>query len=144
MNRASAFSYLEDQFKELADNADFSQDDVSHAYSIVIDQSLRALGVVGTDLGTHDVGDSLVVAYCALLDYYALERYMRAFSMSTQVTISRSLQVMRQQVFGHVTELHRQASHKLILLGVGPVELMQPVRYNLDFLEPDLTMTGEV
>lgn len=144
MNRASAFSYLEDQFKELADNADFSQDDISRAYSVVIDQSLRALGTTGSSLGTTDVVDSLVVTYCALLDYYALERYLKAFSMSTQVTISRSLMVARQEMFSHVNELHRQAEKKLILLGVGPVELMQPVRFNLDFLEPDLTMTGEV
>ncbi len=136
MDRNTATNYLSEEYSDLAVETGWSAGTISLAYAVVLDQSLRQLGYQETDLPTSNVDQVNVIAYMALLDYYALFRYAKFFAMRTDVVVQGALSTRRQQASASVQALLLRAERRLTQLGLGPVQQMQAGRYNLDFLEP--------
>lgn len=142
MNRDAARSYLQAEFADIALEAGLDQSAQLVAYGTVIDQSLRTLGYPESELGTADTVDAEVDGYLALLDYFALTRYLRVFAMRTDVSVSGAISATQSQTFRQVRILHDQAERRLDGLGLSPTEQMAVGRFTLDFLEPDLLAGG--
>jgi hypothetical protein len=140
MNRAQAQTYLENAYQDLATEAGIDHTTQTLAYQTAIDQALRQLGFVETDLPTAVATDPQTMAYIALLDYFVLLRYLRIFTPRVDVKIVRMLESNRSQILGHIHTLLDEAQARCVQLGVSPTRSMVPVRYDLDFLEP---MVGE-
>jgi hypothetical protein len=144
VNRTAAYSYLQDEYALLAGEAAWAQGEESTAYSNAIDHALRALGFAEGDLGTVQITSSAqILSFYALLDYYALMRYAKTFALRTDIQVQGAVQVKQSQTYAQVRSLLHDAERRCIQLGVGPVQQVTIVRYNLDMFEPDLTF-GEV
>lgn len=142
MNRTTALDYLTNTYSELATEANWSASTKLFAYSLAIDQSLRSLGFNEDSLPTAQVADEDVIAYLALLDYFALLRYSTAFSTRSDVNVSGAISASQSQVFSHVRSMLAKAEDRLTGLGLSTVEQVTTGRFNLDFLEPDLIGGG--
>lgn len=140
MDRPTATNYLQEEYADLATETGWAAGMIATAYSVVIDQSLRQLGYTEAQLASTDVGQSLVVNYLALLDYYALLRYAKFFAIKVDVTIGprNAVAAKRSQVAAHVNALLAWAETRLRQLGIGPVEQLAMGRMTLDFLEPSV------
>ena len=138
MNRATAQTYLENEYADLATEAGIDHTTQTLAYTTVIDQALRALGFVESALPTAVASDPQTPGYIALLDYFVLVRYLRLFTPRVDVKVVRTLEATRSQILGHIHTLLDEAQARCSQLGVSPTKSMVPVRYDLDFLEPTL------
>ncbi len=98
MNRAAALDYLQGEFAEIAVETGLEQSPLLKAYNTAIDQSLRGLGYVESDIGTADTTSAQVTGYLALLDFYALTRFNRIFALRMNVNISGSVQAEQSQM----------------------------------------------
>jgi hypothetical protein len=142
MNRDAALSYLQGEFADIATEAGIDQSPLLSAYGIVIDQSLRTLGYTESQLGSTNTHDDEVDGYLALLDYFALTRFMRIFAMRTDVSVSGAISATQSQTFRQVKILRDEAEKRLNGLGLSPTTQMEIGRFTLDFLEPDLQAGG--
>ncbi len=142
MDRPTATAYLTEEFADLALETGWASGTLAFAYSVAIDQSLRQLGYAESDLASADVLQVQVVPYIALLDYFALKRYAKFFSLRVDTTVQGALSAKRQQTFASVKALLDMAERRCIQLGVGPVENIVAGRFTLDFLEPSPTEFG--
>jgi hypothetical protein len=136
VDRPTATNYLSEEYQDLAIETGWAAGTITAAYNVVLDQSLRQLGYAETDLPTANVDQVNVIAYMALLDYYALYRYAKFFAIRTDVVVQGALSTKGSQTMVAVQHLLDKAEKRLIQLGFGPVQQMQAGRYNLDFLEP--------
>jgi len=136
VNRAAALDYLQGEFAEIAVETGLEQSPLLKAYNTAIDQSLRGLGYVESDIGTADTSDTQVTGYLALLDFYALTRFNRIFALRMNVTISGSVQAEQSQMFRQVNRLLDTAEKRLESLGLSQKEQVVMGRVTLDFLEP--------
>ena len=136
MNRAAALDYLQGEYAEIAVETGLEQSPLLKAYNTAIDQSLRGLGYVESDIGTADTTSAQVTGYLALLDFYALTRFNRIFALRMNVNISGSVQAEQSQMFRQVKVLLDQAEKRLAGLGLGNQEQVTMGRVTLDFLEP--------
>lgn len=141
MDRNAATTYLLSEFQELAADAQFTDEQRSSAYSTAIDMALRQLSVQETDLPSYDVPQSQIMAYLALLTYYALKRFARLLSTRVAVSLPDRVSAQRQQAFQQVSALLESAEQDLAKLGVdlGGAQSWQIGRLNLDFQEPSVT-----
>lgn len=137
MDRAAATAWLTGEFADLAADASFTSFQTAQAYSVAIDMSLRQLGVVETDLATYDCTQAQVMPFLALLNYYALKRFARLFSIRVAVALPGPTSAQRQQAFAQVNVLLEAAEEDLVKLGVDiGNSTWQMGRVDLDFLEP--------
>jgi hypothetical protein len=142
MNRAAAMDYLKNEYEDLSTEANFDADKELRAYSTAIDQALRQLDVPEANLVTADIAEGDIVSYLALLDYFALTRFARVFSIRTDVSVSGAISTSQSQAFKQVLMLRDNAEKRLAGLGLSPSETITAGRFTLDFLEPDLLSTG--
>jgi hypothetical protein len=142
MNRENALNYVQNEFADIAAEAGLDQSAQLAAYSTVVDQALRTLGYTESQLGTANTSDAEVDGYLALLDFFALNRYLRVFAMRTDVSVSGAISATQSQTFRQVKVLHDQAERRLNGLGLSPTEQIEVGRFTLDFLEPDLLAGG--
>lgn len=146
MDRASALAYLTSQYAELATYAKFTSGQVTAAYNVALDMSLRYLDYAEADLASADVTQANTLKYLALLEYFALDRFSKLLSIQFDVTLPGPVQAARSQAFKNVMTLKAQAEMKLSQLGIdigGNGQTMQMGRLNLDFLEPSWTSGRE-
>ncbi len=136
IDRPTATNYLQEEYQDLATETAWASGTITSAYNVVLDQSLRQLGYQETDLPTANVDQTNVIAYMALMDYYALFRYAKFFATRMDVTVAPNISAKHSQVASNVNMLLAKAEKRLTQLGIGPVQQMQAGRYNLDFLEP--------
>jgi hypothetical protein len=139
MDRTAAMAYLTGEYQQLADDAKLSSTQVTSAYSVAVDMSLRQLGVQETDLQTTDIAQPQIIAYLALLDYYALKRFERMLSIKFDVNVgNNTVFAYRSQAFKAVQQLVQDAEERLLKLGydVGGGPSFQMGRINLDYNEP--------
>lgn len=141
MKRATALDYLQNEYQEMATEVSFDSEQALRAYGIVIDQALRLLGYQEDELPTADTRPDESTAYLAALDYFALARFARVFSIRTDAFVS-GLSVSQSQAFGQVTYLKVEAAQRLAGLGFSPEDEMQMGRLTLDFVEPSLEGAG--
>ncbi len=139
MLRSAATTWLTEEFNELAVEINFTPQQLGDCYSTAIDMSLRQLGYTEDVLLTQDVPQTQIVGYLALLNYYALKRFARAFSIRFDTNIAGSLQAFRSQAANQIKALLDQAEIECTSLGfaVGTPQF-QLGRMELDFLEPTL------
>src|SRR5258708_40080737 len=105
MDRAAATTWLTSEFADLAADAGFTGGQITTAYSTATDMALRQLGVLETDLPTYDTTQAQVMAYLALLGYYALKRFARLLSVRVAVALPGPTSAQRQQAFAQVNVL---------------------------------------
>jgi len=142
MNRAAALAYMQNEYADMATEAGLDTTPLLQAYNTVIDQSLRGLEYPEAQLGTTDVPDALVPAYLAHLDYFALSRFLRVFSMRFNVSVSGAVSASQSEIFGHVHVLRDMAEKRLAGLGYSPTQAFTSGRFTLDFLEPSQATGG--
>ena len=140
MNRASALTYLTNEFADLATDSGLISGDLTAAYNTAIDNSLRQLGYVEADLSTADVAQTDITKYLALLEYFALKRFVRLLSTRVSVSLPGPASAQRNQAFSQVQSLLNAAREDLADMGIDPggASSFEFGRLNLDFLEPDL------
>jgi len=140
MNRAAALTYLTNEFADLATDSGLISGDLTAAYNTAIDNSLRQLGYVEADLSTADVAQADITKYLALLEYFALKRFVRLLSTRVSVSLPGPASAQRNQAFSQVMSLLNAAKEDLADLGIDPgsASSFEFGRLNLDFLEPDL------
>ena len=141
MNRQAASAYLTTEYQEMAADSQLDPAALASAYASVIDTSLRKLGYAESALATADVPGEDMEAYCALLDYYALRRFVRAYAPRTNVSVGSSMNVQRAQAFEQAKRLADEAAALCAALGypvdaAGTTASMTLGFLNLDFLEP--------
>lgn len=139
MDRTAALDHLTDEYRELAVDAKFSEQQTTDAYNKAIDMSLRWLKVEENDLSSAVVEQVDVLKYLALLNYYALRRFQRILAIKFDVKLPGPVEAQRSQAFRMVESLLKDAKAELAVQGVdidGTQNVMQVVRFNLDFLEP--------
>ena len=139
MDRATAVSYLTKEFNDIATDAKFDANATASAYSTAIDNSLRHLNYLETDLPTANVDQVNVIKYIALLEYFTLKRFMRLYSLKFDVSAgNKAIEASRSQVFSQVRSLLGQAEADLARLGIplGGVASFEMGRITDDFLEP--------
>lgn len=139
MDRTTALAFLTTEMAELATDANFSSQQLTTAYNTAIDMSLRYLAYQETDLPTANVDQGNIMKYLALLEYFALKRFLRLLTLRFDVALPAPVKVTRSQVFGHIERLLRVCELDLARMGieVGAVASFQMGRVELDFLEPD-------
>jgi hypothetical protein len=143
MNRMDALTYLKEEYSELATEASYDADTCVRFYSRAIDRALRDLGFREDEIAVATLEHgSDITALCALLDYYALERYCRVFATRTDVSVSGAVSASQSQTFKQVAQLRDTAAARLLQLGLGPTEEFSLGRMTLDFLEPDTLVEG--
>ena len=146
MDRVAATAYLTQQYRELATEAKFSDEQTSAAYSNATDMALCYLGVAESDLATVDVAQANTLKYIALLDYFALERFSTLLSIRYDVSLPGPVSAKRSQEFSQVTTLLARAENKLATLGIvigSTSPDFELGKINLDFLTPSHHFFGE-
>lgn len=141
MNRTQALDYLTNEYSDLLTESNLDSDAALRAYSTAIDQALRTLGYAEDELVSANVEDE-VSEYLALLDYFALSRYVKVFAVRSDVSVSGAISASQSQAYKQVKELLDAATERLAGLGVSPTQAFQVGRFTLDFLEPDLLTGG--
>jgi chemotaxis response regulator CheB len=142
MLRADASAYLVEEYRDLADEAEFTTDQTTSAYSVAMDMSLRQLGVAEAALSTADVAQADVLKYLALLNYYALNRFAKLLSIRVDTAAgNNAINTKDSQAFDQVTKLQTRAASELTFYGisVGGMQAYGMGRINLDILEPSTT-----
>jgi hypothetical protein len=139
MDRTAATAYLTDQYRELSTDAKFDTGQTTSAYDTVIDMSLRYLGVQEEDLSAAVVAQADITKYIALLNYFALKRFLRVLAIRFDVSVGKgALNAQRSQAYQAVSALLKDAEEELLKLGIdlGGGPSFQMGRINLDFNEP--------
>jgi hypothetical protein len=139
MDRVAATLFLTTEYAEMAASAKFTTDQITTAYSTAIDMTLRQLGTQETDLATSVVAQSQIKGFIALLNYYALKRFVRLFSLQFDVNIgNNTVFAYRSQIFKAMQQLLEDAEQECLKLGfdVGGGPSFQMGYLNLDFNEP--------
>lgn len=139
MDRTAATTYLTEEYQELAADAKFTTQQTTDAYSTALDMALRQLGVDESDLATADVAQADVIKYIALMNYYALKRFVRLLAVRFDVSFPGPVSAKRSQAFEQVRRLYAEAEAEVVNLGfnVGAGGF-QLGRVTLDFNEPSL------
>lgn len=139
MNRAAATTFLTSEYAEIATSAKFSDDQTTTAYSTAIDMSLRQLDVKEEDLATADTTQDQTIGFIALLNYYALKRFVRIFSLQFDVAVgSGAVDAKRSQIFNMMKQSLEDAEQECLKLGfnLGGGPSFQMGYLNLDFNTP--------
>lgn len=138
MNRQAALDYLTQEFRELADDAQFQGTEQTEAYNAAIDNSLRQLGYEESALLTAEVAQGNVTRYIALLEYFALRRFAKVLAPRVSVSLPGPASAQLNQAFSHVQALLDVAKAEVAAFGVDPggAASFQLGRMTLDFLEP--------
>jgi len=110
-------------------------------YASVINAALRDLGFTESELPDAVVEDDGVAGYLALLDYYALLKYLQAAATLTDTVID-GVPINRSQMIQNIRYLLDNA--RAVAVGGGwlpdtsavPVTDMEMGGINLDYLEP--------
>lgn len=140
MNRSAAATYLSNEYITLCTEVGFDTTIYSPIYSTAIDMALRQLGFAEADLATADVGQSDVLNYLALLNYYTLRRFARDLAIRVDVNIAGSVQAARSQAAKQVQVLLADAKAEVEALGFSISKpAMAAGRLTLDYLEPKQT-----
>jgi len=136
MNRDEALGYLAGQFSDIANLVGLNQSDTPADYGLVIDQSLRQLGYAETSLATANE-TVRVLDYLALLDYYALKRFLRPLSLEYDYSIDGESH-KRSSLYANVEKQMLEAKEQLGSLGyqIDVANSFELGRMNFDFLEP--------
>ncbi|SRR6266571_1912199 len=139
MDRTTALSYLTKEFSDIATDAKFDANATSTAYNTAIDNSLRHLNYLETDIPTANVDQTNVIKYLALLEYFTLKRFMRLYSLKYNVSAgNKAVEASRAQAFSQMRSLLGQAEADLARLGIplGGVASFEMGRITTDILEP--------
>jgi hypothetical protein len=138
MMRSDAYTFLDGEFRELAVEAQWDGLTTTAVYNGAIDNAWRQLGVLEASLQTTVLDDSNIFPVQALLSYYALQRFWRAFSLRVDVNIAGSISATRSQLTATVKQMLQQAQVEANGYGfyVGG-DNFQMGRVTLDYLEPD-------
>ena len=139
MDRATALAYLTEEFAELAVNAKFDANQTSAAYGTAIDNALRKLNFVETDLPTAVVQQADILKFIKLLEYFSLKRFSRLLSLRFDVKAGNgAVDATRSQAFKQVERLVQESVNELAVLGVivGGSTFFEMGRIELDFNEP--------
>jgi hypothetical protein len=145
MNRTTALTLLQSDYAELATESQLNTNDLTTAYETAIDMSLRQLGYTEDLLPIVDVPQGQIVSYIALLNYYALKRFARAFAVRVNLTIGGQLSAQRSQAATQVKALLDDAEKEVVALGFAVGADAAPFgigRLTLDFLEPNWSEIG--
>jgi hypothetical protein len=144
MDRTAASTYLTEEYRDLADEAGFTSDQTTSAYSVATDMALRQLSYAEADLATADVPQTNILKYIALLNYYALNRFSKLFVKEVDFSAgSGAINTKDSQVFAQLQQLQAIAAQELASYGidVGSASTYRMGRINLDFLEPSTALT---
>ena len=137
MDRSTALTYLTTEYLQLVTEAKLTDIQTVTAYNTAIDMSMRYLGVAETDLQTTDIAQNTVLVYIALMNYFALLRIQRIFSLRFDVVVAGAINAKRSQLFDHLKQLLQDAADQCndlgIPIGSGGFSLG---RVELDYLEP--------
>lgn len=138
MNRAAALAYLTEEYRELVTDAKFNSQQTTDAYNVAIDNALRYLGVVESDLATADVVQADIIKYMRLLDYFALQRFSKLLSIRFDVRLPGPMDAYRRQAFQQVQVMIQQLTAELAALGIivgpGSTQVVTMGRVSYDFL----------
>jgi hypothetical protein len=140
MDRSTAFAYLTNEYAELATDSGLSGTQITTAYNVALDMSLRQLGYQETDLATTNVPQTQIIGYLALLNYYALKRFARVLALRVNTSVAGMLSASRSQAAIQVKALLDDAEAEVVALGfaVGKDAVAFSLgRMGLDFLEPN-------
>jgi hypothetical protein len=140
--RTDASAYLTEEYRELADEAGFTTDQTNSAYSVATDMALRQLGYEETALSTADVPQADVLKYLALLNYYALNRFLKIFAKERDTAAgSGAINIKDSQMFDQVSKLMGLAAQEVAAynISVGGAQSYGMGYINLDFLAPSTT-----
>jgi hypothetical protein len=138
LTRANVADYLDEQFSSLATAV--GQDvDVETGYKPDIDNALRKLSTVESDLATATVADGSRDALYTLAEYYAARRLWRLLGdrvNNTDGLTTYNFDSMRKQV----KEIMEDARKQCAILGYDVSSDGWTVgNLNLDWLEPEPT-----
>jgi len=139
LDRASAMAYLTEELSELAVDAKFTPTQTTNAYNTAIDNALRKLGFVETDLPTAVVVQADTQKFIKLLEYFSLKRFSRLLSLRFDVKAGNgAVDATRSQAFKQVERLVQESVNELAVLGVivGGSTFFEMGRIELDFNEP--------
>jgi len=139
LDRATALAYLTEEFAELAVNAKFDANATANAYNTAIDNSLRKLGFVETDLLTAVVQQTDIQKFIKLLEYFSLKRFSRLLSLRFDAKVGNgAVEATRSQAFKQVERLVQESVNELAVLGVivGGSNFFEMGRIELDLNEP--------
>lgn len=137
MDRTSATTYLTNEFSDLAKGAKFTSTQISTAYAIAIDNALRQLDYAETDLATADVEQVNIKKYIALLEYFALKRFLKPYGTKVDVKAgSGAVDARKSQAFEMLRQLFADAEADLARLGIplGGLASFEMGSINLGFL----------
>jgi hypothetical protein len=141
MNRAAALAYLQQEYRELMVDAKLSEQQMTDAENVAIDNSLRYLQVPESELSTAEVEQSNVLPFLALLGFFLLKRIARILAIRFDVEAGNgAINAKRSQAFRQIQHLIDEARAEVASLGIviGETDAFQMGRLNLDFLEPSL------
>lgn len=144
MDRTAANAYLTEEYRELADEADFTTDQTASAYSVATDMALRQLGYAEAALSSTDVPQADVLKYIALLNYYALNRFSKLFARNNDTAAgSGAISTKDSQIFDQIMRLQAMAASELTSydISVGGMQSYGMGRINLDILEPSTSFS---
>lgn len=138
MDRSSAIPYLAEAYRDVTTDAGFSSQNVTDAFNGAIDNALRMLGYTEDVLSITDVPQNQIRPYLALLEYYALKRFIRLYSLRFNVSITGAVSASRNQTFDALKQLLAEAEADCARLGypVGGLPYFELGRLTLDYLEP--------
>lgn len=142
ITRAEAALYLDTQFGNLAREVmQVTNDDSAVGYGADIDQALRKLSYVESDIATAIVAADYRDVYFALADYYALRRFARLLATKVDIGQAHVREGDRNRVFDNVLKLLEMAETTIEEYGysVGSGSGWELARLTLDFLEPDVS-----
>jgi len=142
VDRTDASNYLQEEYRELAEEADFTTDQTNSAYSVATDMALRQLGYEESALSSTDVPQADVLKYIALLNYYALNRFLKVLAKERDTAAgSGAISLKDSQMFDQVSKLMGMAAREVASFGIdiGGIGAYRMGRINLDFLEPATT-----
>lgn len=142
MDRTAAVAFLTSEYTETATAAKFTGDQITTAYGTAVDMSLRQISNAGVqsfdDLSTAIVDSVHDLDYIALMNYYALKRFVRLFSLQFDVAVgSGAVDAKRSQIFKQMQSLLEDAEQECLKLGfnLGGGQSFQMGYLDLDFNE---------
>ncbi len=132
MDRATALSYLSNEFSEQLSDTGMVATDTSNGFGPVIDNSLRECGYSRIQWPTADVPDISEGRYVAFLEFYALRRFSKLLAQNINIG-TNGTNVSLKGAFDNVKSLLDAATAHVKLYGFGGTSGW--LRINLDFIE---------
>lgn len=141
MTRADLLAYLQSVFGALAAETGAPLTDTENGFKHPLDSAFRRLGVGESDLAAAQTAS--VEAAQALAEYFALRRFRSLLAARVDFDAT-AVQGPRSQPFNHVTALLEEAASRCAATGygVGGDEGAARVRWNLDYIEPEVAEWG--